>query len=242
MLESIRTLADIPPGDDVVLTRESIELARYRRLLLLEAKSRAKAEVKTATEEADLIRRSAFREGYSEGVILAATDIGAALIQSRALIAQLREELGKVVKQLLGDVLMHEQLLDTLLERWMAEQPADPKLLLQIVLPSACKLRHLDIQKKISALGWPGASVSYHDQSRYLFRLADQVMELDIDATQERLAPQILARLKSLPESVRELEYSSANVLIKLVETLVGSTPQDQLAYPSDEETFDESQ
>lgn len=242
MLESIRTLVDIPPGNEVFLKREDIAAAKQRRLLMLEARDRAKAEVMAGIADAEQIRARAFREGYSEGVLLAATDIGAALIQSNTLIAQLREELTRVVKQLLGDVLMHEQLLDALLERWITDQRAEPEAILQIALPLECKSRHVAIREKLTTLNWPGASVTYHDQPRYLFRLADQVVELDVDATQQRLVPQILARIENLPESVRDLEYSSANVLIKLVENLIGSIPPDQPTDTLDEVALDANQ
>lgn len=232
MLESIRTLVDVPSQNDVFLTRSDIAATRHRRLLLLQARDRAKEEVREALKEADQIRTHAFKEGYSEGVVLAASDIGAALTQSRTLVASLREELIRMVKQLLGELLMHEQMLDVLLERWLAEQQVEQESPLQIVLPIACKSRHLAIREKLSTYGYPAASISYHDQSRYLFRLADQVVELNVDSTQERLAPQILARLESLPESIRRLEYASANVLVRLVENIIDVMPPDQLSEP----------
>ncbi|EKT4463760.1 hypothetical protein QEL84_004585 [Pseudomonas putida] len=56
--------------------------------------------------------------------------------------------------------------------------------------------------------------IRFHAQERYLFRLADQVVELDIGATQERLSLRLIAQLKQLPESVRELDEASMRVLV----------------------------
>jgi len=59
------------------------------------------------------------------------------------------------------------------------------------------------------------ALLRFHAQERYPFRLADQVVELDIGATQERLSPRLIVQRKQLPESVRQHDEASKSVFIE---------------------------
>ena len=79
------------------------------------------------------------------------------------------------------------------------------------------------------------ARISFHERECYLFRQGDQVIELDIEATQQRLAPRLLARLKQLPDSVRELDDASVQLFVEWAGNL--DTPS---SAPADVETESE--
>lgn len=214
MLESIRTLVDIPPQDALLLRHEERTAARNRRLLMQQARERAKACMAEAQQEADIVRANAFQDGYSQGMLQAAADVSALLLRSRHMASALQAELAQAARSLLGDLLMDERLLDALLERWRdgwAGQGQEP---LQIILPLRCKAQQLALKSKLTGLGIERVDIRFHAQERYLFRLADQVVELDIGATQERLSSRLIGQLKQIPESVRELDEASKNLFV----------------------------
>lgn len=214
MLESIRTLVDIPATDALLLRHEERTAARNRRLLMHQARERAKACISEAQQEANSVRANAFQDGYSQGVLQAAADMSGLLLQSRLMASALQAELAQAARSLLGDLLMDERLLDALLERWRDGWGGQGQEPLQIILPLRCKAQQLALKSKLTGLGVERVDIRFHAHERYLFRLADQVVELDIGATQERLSPRLIAQLKQLPESVRELDEASRRLFV----------------------------
>ena len=219
MLESIRTLDDIPSTDAVLVTREERSAARSRRLLMQEARDRAKACVAQALQDAEAIRANAFQEGYSQGVLQAAGDLNKLLLQSRRLATALQADLLEAARELLGDWLMDEQLLNALLQRWQgrAGHGQGP---LEVILPLRCKPQQAVLKSALKDLGSEAVNIHFHAQERYLFRLDDQVIELDIDASRERLSPRLVAQLKQLPDAVRQLDVASRQLFIDWVSRL----------------------
>ncbi|WP_182774190.1 oxygen-regulated invasion protein OrgB [Pseudomonas monteilii] len=214
MLESIRTLVDIPATDALLLRHEERTAARNRRLLMQQARERAKACMAEAQQEADIVRASAFQDGYSQGVLQAAADLSGLLLRSRLMASALQAELAQGARSLLGDLLMDEQMLDALLQRWQDAWVGQGREPLLIILPLRCKPQQVALKSKLTGLGVERVDIRFHTQERYLFRMADQVVELDIGATQERLSPRLINQLKQLPESVRELDEASRRFLV----------------------------
>ncbi|MGE8059052.1 oxygen-regulated invasion protein OrgB [Pseudomonas sp. NPDC089547] len=214
MLESIRTLVDVPATDALLLRHEERAAERDRRLLMQQARERAKSCMAQAQQEADIVRANAFQDGYSQGVLQVAADISGLLLRSRLMASALQAELVQAARSLLGGVLMEDRLLDELLQRWQdgwVDRGREP---LQIILPLRCKAQQVALKSKLQGLGVERVDIQFHDQERFLFRLADQVVELDIGATQERLSPRLMAQLKQLPESVRQLDEASRRLFI----------------------------
>ncbi len=214
MLESIRTLDDIPATDAILLRHEERSAARDRRLLMQQVRERAKACVAEAQQEVDMVRANAFQDGYSQGMLQAAADLSGLLLQSRLMASALQAELAQAARSLLGDFLKDEQLLDALMQRWQEGWVGQGREPLQIILPLRCKAQQVALRSKLMGLGVERVDIRFHAQERYLFRLADQVVELDIGATQERLSPRLIAQLKQLPESVRQLDEASKSVFV----------------------------
>jgi hypothetical protein len=209
MLDSIRTLNDLPASSDARIPREEIVATRQRHALQKQAQRRARDCVDQAQRDADAVRAQAFQEGYAEGVLRAAENLTRGLLESQALGLQLRSDLAQAIRQLLGDSLRHTQWLDEMLERWLAEQPGPTDAVMQVLLPLRCKPRGDELRQRLQAL-WPGTlSLDYQPQERYVFRLADQLLEFDIEASAQRLEPRLLSSLANLPESVRRLDQSS---------------------------------
>jgi hypothetical protein len=223
MLESIRSLTDVPAADDVLVVREDIAAAKRRRLLLEEARRQASRYIAEATAEVELIQAHAYQEGYAQGVLQAASDVSRALVQSRTLAMRLRVDLGLAAKELLGDLITRDELLDEVLKRWLAEQDVHAEALLQIIVPQRCKPRQKALREQLKTFWHGPVSIDYHTEERYLVRLADQLIELDVEATQERLAPRLLAQLASLPSAVRDLDLASVQALQSLAASFVTS-------------------
>lgn len=206
MLESIRTLVDIPLRDDVVLTREDRSAARERRLLMQEARKRAKTCVALAQRDVEVIQANAFQEGYGKGILQAAEDLAMLLLESRTLATGLQADLLQAARALLGDVLRDEQLLEGMLQRWQGLTPVQDGGAIQVIMPLRCKFEKNTLKKTLKERGVERVDIQFHDEERYLFRLGDQVMELDIGATQERLSSRLIAQIEQLPSSVRRLD------------------------------------
>jgi len=215
MLDSIRTLIDPPAADEPLIVRADRSAARERRLLMQQAQERARDCVAEAEAEADLIRAQAFQEGYSQGVLQVVGDLSQLLLTSRLLATELQAQLLQAARELLGEWLMDEQLLEMLVQRWSTRHGAGLPGALQIILPRRCKAALAALQATLAEQGVDDARISFHERECYLFRQGDQVIELDIETTQQRLAPRLLARLKQLPDSVRELDDASVQLFVE---------------------------
>jgi len=223
MLESIRTLTDVPPHDAGRFSREDIVAARHRRLLLEQAQRRARDCIAEANAEVDAIRAHAFQEGYAQAVLQASTEMARVLVQSRTLAEQLRTELAQGAAQLLRNLLKRDEWLDDVLSQWLSEQDNSAQATLQVVLPQRCRAKNMALDTRLREM-WSGpVSIEYHAQERYLLRLSDQVLEFDIESIQARLAPRLLAQLKGLPAAVRSLDQQAVHVLKHM---LAGYTDQ----------------
>jgi hypothetical protein len=212
MLDSIRTLNDVPASSDARVAGEDLRAARQRGALQQQARRWARDCVGQARSEAAAIRAQAYQEGYASGMLRAVEDLAGGLLESQALGMQLRHDLTQAARQLLGEALTRVEWLDEMLERWLAEQ-ADVGAPLQVLLPMRCQSRHPALRQRLQGF-WPGALViDYQPEERYVFRLADQLLEFDIGTTCERLQPLLLAQLANLPESARQLDDASISRL-----------------------------
>lgn len=227
MLDSIRTLTDVPMDADVHLAREDIAAARRRHALQLEARRRARACVEQAQREVETVRAQAFQQGYAEGILRASGHLADALLKTQALGLQLRNDLAQAAGDLLGQALSRPEWLDEMLERWLAGQLGDSGAVLHLLLPLHCRARGQALRENVGRQ-WAGELIlEYHPQERYVLRLADQLLEFDVETTRERLAPRLLASLANLPETVRCLDQSSRQALADLCASFIDSTPTD---------------
>lgn len=209
MLDSIRTLTDLPHSHDARIAREDIVAARQRRALQQQAQGWARECVDQANSGAEGIRAHAFQQGYAEGILRAAEDLARGLLESQSLGEQLRRDLAQASRQLLGDALSRGEWLDEMLERWLADQSSHADTVLQVLLPVRCKSQGNDLRQRLQAI-WPGALVlEYQPQERYVLRLGDQLLEFDIEASCQRLHPRLQSLLAGLPKAVRALDEAS---------------------------------
>jgi vacuolar-type H+-ATPase subunit H len=225
MLDSIRTLTDVPVGEDVHLVREDITAARRRQALQREARHRARECVEQAQREAEAVQAQAFQQGYAEGVLRASGHLAEALLKTQTLAQQLRDGLAQAAGDLLAQALSRPEWLDEIMERWLAGQAGGSGAVLHILLPLHCRSRGHELRESVGKR-WAGELIlEYHPQDRYVLRLADQLLEFDVEATRERLAPRLLASLANLPETVRLLDQASRQALVDLCASFTDSTP-----------------
>lgn len=219
MLDTIRTLTDLPQTMDVRMAADDIVAARQRRVLQHQARRWARDCVDQARRDADAVRAEAFQQGYADGILRATADLANGLLEKQALGQALRNDLLQAARQLLGDLLSRDEWLEEMLERWLADQPGQAQAVLQVLLPMRCKPRADELRQRLQAL-WPGTIVlEFHQDERYLLRLADQLLEFDTETTRQRLEPGLLSRLTKLPESVRSLDQASLQRLNDLCST-----------------------
>ena len=224
MLDSIRTLTEIPASSDVHLSGEDIAAARRRRNLQYQAQRWARDCVEQARQDATAIHAQAFQEGYAEGILRATSHLAEGLLASQALGLQLRKDLAQAARDLLAQALSRPEWLDDMLERWLVEQPADSGAVLQMLLPMHCQAQGHQLRERLQRL-WSGELVlDYHPQERYVVRLADQLLEFDVELTRQRLEPRLLACVANLPASVRCLDQTSMQALTELCSNFAGRT------------------
>ena len=236
MLESIRTLTDVPPCEDGRLAREDIRAARQRRLMLDEAQRRASQLIAQAQSEADDIRAFAFQDGYSQGIVAASHDLAQLLVESQTLTRQLQQDLARAASQLLRQLLQRDEWLDQVLAQWLAEQDSKAPATLQVLLPQRCKGQGQTLAEGLREQ-WPGTlNIEYHAQERYLLRLGDQVLEFDIDSIQARMTTRLLAKLDDLPPAIRSLDQRSTEALQQLVGRQLGLAEAESYASSEFEE------
>jgi hypothetical protein len=201
------------------MSREDIAAARQRRTLQRQVQRWARECVDQARHDAEAVHAQAFQEGYAEGVLRATGHVASCLLESQALGLKLRKDLAQAAHGLLAEALSRPQWLDEMLERWLAEQPGDTGAVLQVLLPMHCRWQGNEWRERLRGL-WPGeAAIDYHAQERYVVRLADQLLEFDMETTRQRLEPRLLACVANLPASVRLLDQASMQVLVDLCST-----------------------
>ena len=234
MLDFIRTLTDIPAENAVHISDDDIAQARQRRELLDQARQRAQDCLRQAEEEAEALRKTAFQEGYGRGVVQAATDMGRTLIESQSLMQDLRQQLAVTTRQLLGSVLCRDELLDEIIGDWLSDQATVELGQIQLILPERCQSEDATLvarlrQRWCAEGGAPHRiRIEYHPRECYLIRLADQVLEFDIEALQVRLSPMLLAALEQMPQESRRLNASARETLANLLKAFVTDEPHIQ--------------
>ncbi|MGN8345631.1 oxygen-regulated invasion protein OrgB [Pseudomonas sp. SMV71] len=213
MLDSIRSLTDLPDGEDAHLAREDIAAARRRRRLQLEAQRRARECVEQARREAEAVHAEAFRQGYAEGVLRAVGHLAEGLSRSQSLGLQLRNALAEAARDLLAQALEQPQWLNEMLQRWLVAQPGETGAVLQLLLPAHCRERGDEWRERLRTFWAGGLLVEYHLQNRYVLRLGDQLLEFDVETTRQRLEPRLLACIEQLPASVHVLDQGALQAL-----------------------------
>lgn len=219
MLDAIRTLTELPDSHAVHLPREDIIAARQRRTLQRQAQRWARDCVDQARCDAEAMHAQAFQQGYAEGVLRAVEHLANGLLESQALGQTLRKDLAQAARAILEDALSRPEWLDEMLERWLATQTGDSGAVLQVLLPMHCRSRGDELRERLCRL-WSGEVVfDYHPQERYVVRLADQLLEFDMEINQGRLEPRLLASVEKLPDSVRALDQAAVQALTTLCST-----------------------
>ncbi|WP_458130705.1 oxygen-regulated invasion protein OrgB [Pseudomonas sp. R3-41] len=227
MLDSIRTLTDLPLDEDVHLAREDVAAARRRHALQLEAQRRARECVEQALRDAEAVHAQAFRQGYAEGILRASEHLADALLRTQTFGLQLRNDLARAASDLLGQALSRPEWLDEMLERWLAGQAGDSGAVLHLLLPLHCRPRSQALRESLGRQRAGELIVEYHPQDRYVLRLADQLLEFDAETTRERLESRLLASIANLPATVRSLDQASRQALADVCASFIESSPTD---------------
>ena len=220
MLDSIRTLTELPESSDAHLPRQDVTAARRRHTLQRQAQRWARDCIDQARHDAEAIHAEAFQQGYAEGILRATEHLANGLLESQVLGQQLQKDLAQAAHGLLAEALNRPEWLDEMLERWLATQPGESDAVLQVLLPTHCRSQGNDLRERLRKL-WSGELVlDYHPQERYVVRLADQLLEFDVETSRQRLEPRLLACVANLPESVRALDQSAVQAMTALCSTI----------------------
>lgn len=226
MLDSIRTLNDVPVGEDVHLAREDIAAARRRHALQLEARRRARECIEQAQRDAQALHAEAFQRGYAEGILRATGHLAEGLRNGQSLSLQLRNALAQAARDLLAQALEQPQWLDGMLQRWLTAQPGETGAVLHLLLPQHCRERGDEWRERLRPLWTGDLLVHYHPHNRYVLRLGDQLLEFDVEATRQRLEPRLMARIAQLPETVRVLDQGATQALEALCSSFTGQAAE----------------
>ncbi|QXI27093.1 invasion protein OrgB [Pseudomonas vanderleydeniana] len=225
MLDTLRSLDELPAdGPDCVhVTRQELATARRCRALELEARRRARDLLDEAQGHVEAIRAAAFAEGYGEGVLQAAVDLARGLCETQRLAGQLHRQMAESVRQLLKHLLDDPRWFDEMLEHWLAEQAESGRSALQILLPRRYRGRVARLREQLEGLGLESVQFEFCEQERHVVRLGEQLFEFEPESAREPLAPQVLSQLVGLPDGVRELDEQARQALARLVSAFTGA-------------------
>jgi hypothetical protein len=222
MLDSIRTLSDVPAG--ALLVRRADRLAeRQRQRLLEQARRHASALIAEAREQADQIRLHAMREGHNNGILQAAGQITQALLLEQGMASRLRSDVVMSLRNALDTVLGSEPWLEQLLQRWLEDVGGQAPRVLQVLLPQG-RAQALAVRQYVQTR-WPHeTSVEWHAEPRFVFRLGDHVLEFDPAAVSEPLAPRLAAQMKALRPAMGAMDQACADYLQTWVDGVVAGS------------------
>jgi len=225
MLDTIRSLEELPADDTdtVHISRRELVTARRCRALERQAQRRARELLDEAQDQVEAIQEAAFAEGYGQGLVQAAVDLARGLCESQRLAGQLHRQMAEAVRQLLKHLLDDPRWFDEMLEHWLAEQVDPPQMTLQVLLPQRCRRRVAVLREKLAQTAVASVTFEFSEQERYVVRLGEQLFEFELEPAREQLAPRVLSQLAALPDSVRELDEQARHALARLVTTFTGN-------------------
>jgi hypothetical protein len=199
---------------------------RRSQALTTDARNRARKLIKTATEEADQIRRQGFSEGYRDGVLTAADALTAYLGDGRELARQLQDEIRDATRVMLRETLDRPETILAVLEDWLHNQPDSSGRLLQLKLPRSAHTWRARFTASLEA-SWPAqVQVDYHDDPRFLLRCGNSVAEFDPVTVAEKGEYLLLRRLDRLPDACRQLADDAVQKLRALFERRFIGSPE----------------
>jgi hypothetical protein len=223
MLDSLRDLSDVQRGESLLLGAADLAAARARRQLLAQARRRAQECVAQAQEEAQQVRRAAYREGYLDGMLHAGGELAQVLLAEQGVGARVRRDAVGQVKAMLDELLLSEDWTQVLLQRWLADLEEMPGQTLHLLLPVQCKASHASLRTRLQS-DWAGAiHVEYHADERFVFRVDDHLLELDVPVLGEKLAPRLASQLSALRDGVKTLDEVGRETLKNWMERIIGA-------------------
>lgn len=225
MLDSIKRIPEVNAAGSVLVGAAHIKAVRARHALLREAQRRARTMVKEAFEEAELIRRAACQEGYAQGVIEAARALGAVMLHEHGSAARIQRQSIATLEHILAELMFTPSWTQMLLQRWVSNLPEEQEqeVALQIRMPAVCKSM---ATQRLAALQrhWSGTlHIEYHAAPVFMFRLGDQVLELNVPHTAARLTPLVSAQIKSLRSEPQTLDDLTRKHLREWLETFIAA-------------------
>lgn len=213
MLDTLKTLPDTQWARSALVTAEELRAARDRQRLLEQARRAATACVVEADAEAEQIREVAYRDGYLQGLLQAANDLGRVLLLEDGMAARLRQDATAVLRDVLEELLVGDEWTTLLLRRWVVDLPPMAQGPLQVYLPMRCKASRDALEVGLKQR-WEGPlHIEYHAQQRIVFRVGERVLDLDVPAVSERLAPRLALQLRSLRSAPQCLDEAGRAAL-----------------------------
>ncbi|MDD1015995.1 hypothetical protein [Pseudomonas rubra] len=212
MLDLLRREPHLPGLDPVHVRRAERAMARRCQQLEQQARQRAQQCLAQAEAQAEVLRQTARRQGYGQGVLLAAQDLAEALLHSQCLADQLRVEVVEATRAVMAEVVGQVEWLEAILAQWSAAH-ARSAACLRLLAPLHSQR---DDARLLIALrrAWAGeVQVEYRQQSHYRLHLGELALEFHPAAVEAQLAEQVLARCNGLACSALQLDESARTTL-----------------------------
>lgn len=218
MLDTIKNVTDVAAGERVLIKAADVAAARQRRELLRQAQREASKVVAQAQEQAEDLRLAAYHEGYAQGALHAASDLGELLLLEHGVAARVRAQASDTLKQMLDDLLVTPQWTQLLLERWMAEGSCQVGEPLHVLVPARCKAAVVNLRERLQQCWSAAVHIEFHASQAFVFRVGEQCLELNVPLTIEHLAPRLSAQFSALREGPAAMNQAAAEKLKDWVE------------------------
>lgn len=193
--------------------------------IVSQAQYRAKNMVNAACQEADLIQKTAYRTGYERGLLMAVEAVTLFINSRDQLVNDVYRQLRDEVKTLLMEAVNQESVILALFENWTGEiELGDGNHPFHILLPFANRQYTSRLMAFISHRHPGGVIFEFHQDSHYVFKYREQLVEFSPEIFVDNQAEDLLVK----HDLYAECETLSMDALDQLHEQIKTHLPREE--------------
>jgi hypothetical protein len=198
------------PREGVYIPCKQVRKMRRVCDLLDDAQRRARDLLRQAEQQAVDMRRQAFAAGYEDGALAAASHVLAHFDAAQEQAEQLRTELERHARALLGEALDHPDAVLAVLDQCLQGLAGPPGQAIRIRLPQSMRGLRARLERSIAQAGQDAVEIGYHDDSRLIVLYGEKVFEFDPPVLIEQGQRSLLASCPDLAQQRRQLGDAAA--------------------------------
>lgn len=231
MQKETRSLSALKIQENVLLKRADRQNYVTAKNTLAQAQRQAKKIVSDAYQEADSVRQSSYCAGYERGLLMAIEAVTLFIDNRHLLVNNLYLQLRNDVRALLTDAVSRESVITALFENWAEsidnKEDSSP---LYILLPLSRRHYKKKMMAFIERTHQGNAIFEFHQDSHYVFKYREQLVEFSPELFVENQADVLLAN----KDLYSECEKVSADALHRLHDYINQYLPRPETFEPTE--------